>query len=358
MSVAGWHFTLNLAGVGSSLADVSGAMMRRRDFLQLGSGAAVAWSMPAWAQQVSSLPLVAVLLPGSTEGVPERIAAVRKGLQQEGLAEGIHYTLVVRHADGQLGRLPALAKELEAMKPAVFVAAATAVFAVNKLRPEPPMVFTAVSIDPIEHGLAKSYAKPEGMFTGNVMNAQGGEDAIAQKRIALFRELVPNFIHLGMISSKGDNKLSVKEFAGGRRIAAQLGFQATPYAIDTLDELEGAVSAAIRDGVDALYITGEPILITNLRRVVPIILAPGKPTVGPYVEFCRAGALMTYASDILDGVRRAGVYAAKIVQGAKPGDIPIEQADKFTLAVNTKTAQQLGITIPTGILAMADEVIE
>jgi hypothetical protein len=80
MSVAGWHFTLNLAGVGSSLADVSGAMMRRRDFLQFGSGAAVAWSMPAWAQQVSSLPLVAVLLPGSTEGVPERVAAVRKGL--------------------------------------------------------------------------------------------------------------------------------------------------------------------------------------------------------------------------------------------------------------------------------------
>ena len=115
---------------------------------------------------------------------------------------------------------------------------------------------------------------------------------------------------------------------------------------------------ALRDGVDAFYVSGEPIMITNLRRVVPLLASSGKPTLGTYVDWARAGLLMAYAADIADSYRRGGIYVARILQGARPADLPIEQASKFTLAVNAKTAKLLGITIPLSLLTLADEVFE
>jgi putative ABC transport system substrate-binding protein len=230
---------------------------------------------------------------------------------------------------------------------------------VHKIFPDIPIVFAAVAGDVVAAGLAKSYARPGGMVTGNVMNAVGGEETMAQKRIGLFRELVPGLTRLGMIApDAGGRQLATTEKDALRKVGAQFGFELVYYGLATIDDLEGAFASGLRDNVSAFYISGEPLLITNISRLMPFVTASGKPTVAPYPEFARAGILMSYSSDVLDGFRHAGAYVAKILRGAKPGDLPIEQASKFIFAINLKTAKALGIAVPPALLALADEVIE
>ena len=149
--------------------------MKRREFLQLASGAAIAWPLPALAQQAASLPLVAVLTPSGEDTALIRTAALRDGLKEAGLVDGVHYTLAMRAANGDIPKLPQLAKELDALKPRVYVGAAAAVFAIREQAPNTPLVFTGVAVDVVAVGLVESYAKPGGMMTGNVQNALGGE---------------------------------------------------------------------------------------------------------------------------------------------------------------------------------------
>jgi putative tryptophan/tyrosine transport system substrate-binding protein len=143
-----------------------------------------------------------------------------------------------------------------------------------------------------------------------------------------------------------------------RKVVAQLGFEFMHYGLGTLDDLEGAFASGRRDNVSAFYISGEPLLITNMSRVMAFVAASGKPTVGPYPDWGRGGLLMSYSTDPVDGYRHAGTYAAKILNGAKPGDLPIEQASKFILVINQKPAKALGIVVPPTLLALADEVID
>jgi putative ABC transport system substrate-binding protein len=239
----------------------------------------------------------------------------------------------------------------------VFVVAGAGVDLAHRSFPELPVVFTGIAADPLAFGWAQSYAHPGGMITGNVMNAVGGEETMAQKRIGLFKQLVPDLTRLGMIApAKG--LLAVKEKEALKKMAAQLGFEFVSYDLNTIDDLESAFAAALRDDVSAFCISGEPLLVGNMSRVMTLVTASRKPSVGPYPDWGRAGLLMSYATEPLDGMRRAGVYAAKILRGAKPGDLPIEQASKFTLVINQRTATALGIVVPPTLLALADEVIE
>jgi putative ABC transport system substrate-binding protein len=339
----------------------------RRGFLHLAGSAIVACPPSAKSQQGSTLPVVAFLVPSGASVAKVRVESLRKGLQEAGLLEGTHYAIALRFADGQRDRLPQLARELHALRPAVFVAGGTFTAALD-LEPRPPLVFTAIAIDPMEWGIAESYARPGGMVTGNVLNALGGEDSIAEKRISLFKELVPGLTRLGMFGQKGlfgqsatrsaTISLFEKEVSAGKKASARLGFETRAYPLNTIDDLEGAIRSGLDDGIDGIYLSSDTLLFSNMSRAMPLIMAAGKPTVGAYVEFARAGVLITYATDISDGVRRAGVYAGKILQGAKPGDLPIEQPTKFTLAINAKTAKQLGIAIPPVLAASADELIE
>jgi putative ABC transport system substrate-binding protein len=130
------------------------------------------------------------------------------------------------------------------------------------------------------------------------------------------------------------------------------------HPLQGLDDVEGAVSASVHGGVGALYVSGEPLLYNNMPRVLPSVMASGKPTVGTYPEWGRAGLLMSYSADLIDDFRRAGIYAAKILKGEKPADLPIEQASKFVLVLNLKTAKSLGIATPDRLVTVADEVIE
>jgi putative ABC transport system substrate-binding protein len=152
--------------------------------------------------------------------------------------------------------------------------------------------------------------------------------------------------------------LAMREKEALQKVAAELDFEFFLYDFNTIDDLESAFAAGIRDNVTAFYISGEPLLYVNLSRVMSLVKASRKPSVGPYPDWGRAGLLMSYATDPLDGVRHAGIYAAKILNGAKPGDLPIEQASKFALVINQKTARELGIAVPPTLLALADEVIE
>ena len=180
---------------------------------------------------------------------------------------------------------------------------------------------------------------------------------MTQKRMGLFKQLVPELKRLGMIAS--DDALPVlKEKDAVQKVATELGFELVHYGLKTLDDLEGAFAAGLRDDVSAFYISGEPLLAANMPRVMASVSASKKPSVGTYPDWGRGGLLMSYATDPVDGVRHAGIYAAKILKGAKPADLPIEQASKFTLVINQKAAKTLGIVVPPNLLALADEVID
>ena len=327
--------------------------MRRREFLKLSGVAAIAIPRPALAQK--DLPLVAVLTPLGASQADDRIGALRKGLQEAGLTEGVSYAFALRFADNDYDRLPGLALELAALKPRVIVATSAAAPAVRKVAPDLPMVFTGFAGDPIKLGLVESYAHPGGNTTGNVLNAAGGEEALTQKRMGLFKELVPNPKRLGFIGT-ATSILAMVELNALRSVAGHFGLELVYHAIQGRDDIESAVGSSISDGVDAFYVSGEPLLYNDMAHVVALVAASGKPTFGTYPEWGRAGLLMSYSADLNDSFRRAGIYAAKILGGEKPGDLPIEQASKFYLVVNARTARQLGISLPPTFLA--DEVIE
>lgn len=331
--------------------------MNRRAFVRAACASAATWGGVARSQDAERLPVVAVLTPGPSDlGLP-RVAALRDGLTSAGLAEGTQYVIAFRFADGHFERLPALARELGALRPAVVVASANAVPVAHEMLPQTPIVFTSYGVDPVKRGLAQSFARPGGMVTGNLQTAMGGEDSLTEKRIGFLKELVPDLARVGMVGPR-TGLLSQTEREALRRAANRIGFSFSDYPVDAIEDVAGALAAGLRDGVSGFYISGEPLLFNNMRRVMPEILAAGRPTAGVYPEWARAGLLMCYSTDVLDGFRRAGLYAAKIIRGASPGELPIEQTSRFTLAVNAKTAARLGITVPATVLAVADEIIE
>lgn len=331
--------------------------------MRAAGSAAIGWPMRALAQKGARPPLVAVLFAGPEAVIASRLASIRNGMKAEGLVEGRDYVLDARFANGDVTRLPELARQQDALEPKVFIAAASAAPVVHELLPGRPLVFTAIAIDPIGFGFASSYTHPGGMATGNVMNAIGGEETLTAKRLELFRELVPNIKRLGMIGVAeipGIQRglLAKQEADALLRLSGQFGYSFESYPIRTIDEFASALSKATADGVEAFYVSGDPLFGTNQPRVMPHLLATGKPTLGVFPEWGRAGLLLTYSTDLADGFHRAGAYAARIIRGAKPGDLPIEQASKFTLVINLKTAKQLGISVPPTLVSLADEVIE
>jgi putative ABC transport system substrate-binding protein len=331
--------------------------MRRREFIGLLGTAALSFPRLGYAQTKTNLPVVALLIPQIPERAQDRVAALRKGLQEAGFIEGTNYSLAMRSTGGDLNRVPQLAKELGALTPHVFVVMGHGVDLTRRAFPEVPLVFTGIAADPIALGWAQSYSHPGGMITGNVMNAAGGEASMTRKRIGLFKELVPGLTRLGMIAP-ANGVLAKTEKEALQKVAPDLAFELVFYGLNTIDDLESAFAAGLRDDVSAFFISGEPLLVGNMSRVIALVTASRKPSVGPYPDWGRAGLLMSYATDPLDGVRRAGNYAARILSGTKPGDLPIEQASKFMLVINQKTARALGIVVPPTLLALADEVVE
>jgi putative tryptophan/tyrosine transport system substrate-binding protein len=325
--------------------------MKRREFITLLGGAAAAWPLAARAQQ--QIPVIGFLDPRSPDGMTERLRAFRQGLKDTGYIDGENVAIEYRWAEGQNDRLPARADELVRRRVAVIAAfGIVAASAAKSATTTIPIVF-AVAEDPVRHNLVASLARPGGNLTGiNIFTTE-----LVTKRLGLLHELVPGAVHVAVLVNPAypDSESMVREVVAAARA---MGLQIQLLNASTSREINAAFASLVRERPDALFVGGEPFL--NSRRVQLVHLASRHAVPATYAlrDYAEVGGLMSYGPNIADAFRQAGVYAGRILKGAKPADLPVVQASKFELVINAETARLLGLTVPDKLLARADEVIE
>jgi ABC-type uncharacterized transport system substrate-binding protein len=329
--------------------------MRRREFITLVGGAAVAWPLSARAQSAPGRPLIGVLIPGSAITVVRNIEVLRATLREYGYVEGRNIWLEIRYADGVLGRLPGLAADLVARKPDIVIAASSpGVVAAHRATRTIPIVMNSI-LDPVALGVVKSIARPGGNVTG--IWQFGGNDALVGKRVALLKEIVPNLSRIAVMAATGDqsDEIAVKLIPAA---TSALGVTAKIFQMRTDAELDTAFTQAVRDGMQGAFVNQSPFFFTRRTKVAALAARAHLPAVYGYREHVEDGGLMSYGSSLSGAYVQIARLVNKILKGAKPADLPVEQADKFELVVNNKTAKTLGLKIPESFLLRADEVLE
>ena len=324
--------------------------MRRREFISLFGGAAVAWPFAARAQQPKNFPRVGFLGTGSLDS-PEQLASInafKQGLHELGYIEGTNILIEYRGADSKVERFSVLAAELVQLKLGVIVASNTlAARAVRQATSIIPIVVPVMG-DPVGDGLVASLAQPGGNITGLTFL---GPQLVA-KRLALLKEALPTasriagLWHPGAYGERTMNSMMEEAEAAART----LGLQLQLVAVQGPDDFERAFST-IEARSDALMVFPSPMFFTERRRIVGLATKMAR-------EFVELGGLIAYGASISDLFRRSGIYVNKIIRGAKPADLPVEQPTKFELVINLKTARGLGLSISRDFLLIADEVIE
>jgi putative ABC transport system substrate-binding protein len=328
--------------------------MRRREFIGLVGGVAVTWPSVARAQQ-AVMPVIGFLDSRSAAALTERLRGFRLGLKETGHVEGENVTIEYRWAENQLDRLPVLAAELIRRKVAVIATSggpATA-FAAKAATTTTPVVFTTGE-DPVKQGLVASLARPGGNLTGiNFVNVE-----LAAKQLALLYELVPAATRIGVLVNPASATNTESTLRDLESAARTMRLQIQVLNASTSREIDAVFATFVRERPDVLFVNGDAFL--NIRRVQLALLAGrlGIPAIYSGREYAEAGGLMSYGSDITDAYRQMGVYVGRILKGAKPEDMPVVQASKFELVINTQTARMLGLTVPPSLLSRADEVIE
>jgi putative tryptophan/tyrosine transport system substrate-binding protein len=326
--------------------------MRRREFIALVGGAA-AWPFVTSAQQ-AKVPRIGYLVTGSLESPV--VDAFRQGLHERGYVEGQNIFIEFRAADGELERFPALASELVRLKVDVIVAPNTpAARAVQQATTTTPIVVPVMG-DPVRDGLVASLARPGGNITG--LTFLGPE--LVPKRLALLKQALPTVSRVAALwhpGAYGERTMSdmMKETEAAART---LGVDLRLVAVQSPDELDRAFSTIGGERADALIVFPSPMLFVERRRIVELTAKHRLPSMAMGREFVELGGLMSYGASIADLSRRGATYVDKIIKGAKPADLPVEQPTKFELLVNLKTARELGLTIRRDFLLLADEVIE
>jgi len=327
--------------------------MRRREFLSLIGGAMTAWPLAARAQQ-PPMPVIGFLSsrsPGESAGV---VAAFRQGLRDAGFVEGRNLAIAFRWADGRYDSLPALAAELVDLRVALIFAAGgpPTAFAVKAATSTIPIVFSAVS-DPVEIGLVPSLNQPGGNITGMaVFNA-----TLAGKRVELTKELIPTAAVIGYLLNPAD-QMSAVESKDALAAARALGIDLKILNASSEEDLETTFAAMANLRADALVVAGEPLFDSKREKIVALAARSAVASVYAWREYVLAGGLISYGTDLPESYREAAIYAGRILKGEKPANLPVKQPTKFRLAVNLKTANALGLTVPPPLLARADEVIE
>jgi len=280
---------------------------------------------------------------------------LRDGLHDLGFAEASKVRFEFRYANGDLSRLPGLAAELVKLRPDVIIAGSTpgTLAAHNATNTIPIVMITLV--DPVAIGVVKSIAHPGGNITG--VWTFGGADALIGKRINLLKEIVPGLARMGVLTVAGDatSELLLRLLPAATR---SLDINYKVYEIRSVADLEDAFLRASREGMEALFIDQSPFFVTHRTETATLEALVRLPAIFGYREHAEAGGLMSYGSSLPAAYRQAARLVAKILQGAKPGDLPVEQADRFELVVNNKTAKALGLNISETFLLRADEVIE
>jgi len=328
--------------------------MKRRQFISLLGGAAAAWPLAARAQQPTGQPLVGLLSPLSAAAWVHILAAFRRGMRDLGYVEGANVAFAIRYADGQVARLPALANELVALKPAVIaVGSPAAVLETHKATRTIPIV-GVTSDDPTAVGLAASLARPGGNVTGFWAE---GDEALIGKQLDLLKHAVPGISRVGIMINP-DDAADARSLKALPAAARALGLAVRVLDVRTAAEFEAAFAAAVREGLQGLHVSQSPLFYANRTQVTAIAARAGLPAVYGFREFAAAGGLISYAASPPDIWRRNAGLVDKILKGASPGDLPIERPTQFDLVVNLKTAKSMGLTIPEPFLLLADEVIE
>ena len=325
--------------------------MRRREFIALLGGAA-AWPLAAHAQQ-PGLPVVGYLSSGTPAGFAPMVAAFRRGLNEAGRVEDRDFTVEFRWSEGQDERLPALLADLIRRQPAVIAATGGSAPALAaKAATTIPIVFTGGQ-DPVKLGLVESLGRPGGNATGVVNIAP----ALTSKRLELLRELVPNPALIAALANPGamgtDDQLAQLEEA-----AARLGQRIQIFNAGAEGEFDASFAAIARARAAALYVLADPFFTSLAARLVALAAQHALPASYSFRNFPAAGGLMSYGANLPDQHRQAGVYAGRILKGAKPSDLPVLQPTKFDLVINLKSAKALSLEVPAKLLALADEVIE
>jgi len=325
----------------------------RRTFLATLGGAAVAWPLAARAQQpMAKLPTIGFLGAATPLAWSQRVAAFVQRLRELGWTEGRTVVVEYRWAEGRSERFLEIAAEFAQLKVDVIVAAGTpAVLAAKQASSVVPIVFVGAG-DPVGTGLVASLPRPGGNVTG--LSAQT-TDTVG-KRLELLRELMPGIRRLAIMGNV-DNPVSVLEMRETGAACASLGLEVDALEIRRTADIVPAFEA-LKRGAEALYIPADPLVIANQIRINTLALGMRLPTMHGLREYVEAGGLMSYGPNFPDLFRRAADFVDKILRGAKPSDIPVEQPTKFELVINLITAKALGLEIPPTLLARADEVIE
>jgi len=323
--------------------------VKRREFIALVGAAA--WPVAARSQQSGKLPTIGFLgAAPSIEG--QRVAAFVQRLRELAWIDGRNLAIEYRWAEGRNERYTEAAAELVRLKVDVIVTVATpATLAAKQATTVIPIVFAAVS-DPVGTGLVASLARPGGNVTGQ---ANQISDTIG-KKLEFLREVVPDLRRLTIMAHVG-NRASVLEMGEAQAVARKLGLEVTTSEIRRAEDIAPAFEA-LRERADALYLCPDPLMNTNRTRINILAVGARLPTMHGIREYVEAGGLMSYGPNLASQFRRAADFVDKILRGAKPADIPVEQPTKFDLIINLTAAKALGLEIPPTLLARADEVIE
>jgi putative tryptophan/tyrosine transport system substrate-binding protein len=325
--------------------------MRRRDFIA-GMGAAALPDL-ARAQQVSPILFLSSERLDSPESRRESIAVVRKGLEDQGYAEGRNVRFEYHWPRDGHDRLPALADELTRRKPPVIIAISTpAALAAKKASVTVPTVFL-IGGDPVKLGLVDSFNRPG----ANVTGVSTMTNALGAKNVELLRVLAPKAMVVAKLLNPQNQNLE-SEIDEARSVAGTLGLRLLVLKASNENDLEQAFATLGAEQVGALAVGSDDFFLKSTERLVALALRHRIPTVYPIRQYVAAGGLMSFGPNNDELWRRVGIYAGRILNGEKPADLPVQQPTKFQTVINLKTAQALGLTIPEALLATADEVIQ
>ena len=327
--------------------------MRRREFISLLGGAAVAWPVAARAQQ-PVLPVIGFLSSTSSKGYTPYLAAFREGLREGGFIEGQNVTIEYRWADDHYERLPELAADLVTRRVALIAAAggSPAALAAKSATTTIPIVFQ-IGVDPVKAGLVSSLNQPGGNITGFANLAL----EVGPKRLELLHRLVPNATNIAVLVNPARSNVEA-EIKDMQSAANKLGLQLNVLYASTERDFDKVFATSVQLRAGGVVISGDPFFNTRSEELAAMAIHYMVPAIYQFHEFAAAGGLVSYGSSIKNTHREAGIYTARILKGEKPADLPVQEPSKVELIINLKTAKTLGLEIPPSILTSADEVIE
>jgi ABC-type uncharacterized transport system substrate-binding protein len=327
-------------------------MMKRREFITLLGGAAAAWPLDARAQQ--AMPVIGFMSPRSPEDSVYLLAAFRRGLAEGGFVEGQNVAIEFRWARGRYDRLPEMAADLVSRRVNVLTAVGgdPSPRAAKRATSTIPIVF-GMGGDPVRDGLVESFNRPGGNVTGVTLMT----NLMEPKRFGLLRDLVPGVALVGVLINPSFAP-SARQLQQIEEVARSTGQRIIIAKASTDEELEAAFATLVRERSDALLVAADPYFDTRRERIVSFAERRRLPAIYQFREYAVAGGRLSYGISLTEAYRQFGVYTAKILNGTKPAELPVQAVTKFELIINLKTAKALGINISDNLLSLADEVIE